>query len=193
MLDHAKDNIYGHVLIRDIDTGEVLVDQHNDIHLKNFCDSMAESLANFSSGFIEEMHFGNGGSVVNSTGSVVYSATNTQTPDASLCNPTYKKVVNDRSANFFDDQEKNNIKVSSVFTNAYTDIIVTCTLGFGEPGGQLAFDNATTTDGDYTFDELGLMTEGGKRLLTHVVFHPVQKSINRSIEIIYTVRISVSN
>lgn len=192
LVDSTKFKIEGHVVVRYSDTGEILVDQHNDIHLKNFCDSMAESLANFNTGFIEELHFGNGGSVVTSTGSVLYSAPNVTTPDASLHNPTYFKVVNDRSANFNDDQEKNNIRIESVFTNPYTDIITTCTLGFGEPAGQLAFDNATSTEGEFTFDEMGLMTAGGKRLLTHVVFHPVQKALNRSIEIIYTVRITVA-
>jgi hypothetical protein len=70
-------------------------------------------------------------------------------------------------------------------------------LDYGEPADQDAFDNATTTDGIYTFDELGLMANYGtnsdgdviKRLLTHVIFHPVQKSLNRQIQIDYTVRI----
>lgn len=192
MLDSVVIKAEGFVKARYTDTNEVLVDTHNDIHLKNFCDSMAESLANFNTGFIEELHFGNGGSIVNSTGSVLYNAPNITTPDAKLHNPTYFKVVNDRSSNFNDDQEKNNIKIESVFTNPYTDIVTTCTLSFGEPAGQLAFDNATTTDGEYTFDEMGLMTAGGKRLLTHVVFHPVQKALNRSIEIIYTIRLTMA-
>ena len=54
-----------------------------------------------------------------------------------------------------------------------------------------------TTDfnGDYVFDELGLKswegTENGatNKLLTHVIFHPVQKSLNRLIQVDYTLRI----
>ena len=43
------------------------------------------------------------------------------------------------------------------------------------------------------FDELGLKVWNGAvdnlRLITHVIFHPVQKSLNRQIQIDYTVRI----
>jgi hypothetical protein len=80
----------------------------------------------------------------------------------------------------------------------YTDILVTCLLDYGEPSDQSAFDNVQDLNGDYVFDELGLrakstdgtsgLTTTGK-LLTHVVFHPVQKSLNRLIQIDYTVRI----
>ena len=67
-------------------------------------------------------------------------------------------------------------------------------LDYGEPTGQQAFDNSTNLDGQFVFDELGLRafsTEGANkgRLLTHVIFHPVQKSLNRLIQIDYTVRI----
>ena len=48
---------------------------------------------------------------------------------------------------------------------------------------------------DKLFDELGLKswegTENGatNKLITHVIFHPVQKSLNRLIQIDYTLRI----
>jgi len=44
------------------------------------------------------------------------------------------------------------------------------------------------------FDELGLQCKVGPNagdllLITHVIFHPVQKSLNRQIQIDYTLRI----
>jgi hypothetical protein len=46
-------------------------------------------------------------------------------------------------------------------------------------------------DGDYIFDELALYTANDD-LLTHVIFHPVQKSANRKIQVIYTIRLRTS-
>ena len=68
-------------------------------------------------------------------------------------------------------------------------------LDYGEPAGQEAFDNTNDNDSDFVFDELGLIgydpsdSNGLGRLITHVIFHPVQKSLNRLIQIDYTVRI----
>ena len=45
---------------------------------------------------------------------------------------------------------------------------------------------------DFVFDELGLRSynpDGVGKLLTHVIFHPVQKSLNRLLQIDYTIRI----
>jgi hypothetical protein len=71
---------------------------------------------------------------------------------------------------------------------------VTCLLDYGEPAGQQAFDNSTNFNGEYVFDELGLQCKVGPNagdllLITHVIFHPVQKSLNRQIQIDYTLRI----
>ena len=76
----------------------------------------------------------------------------------------------------------------------YTDVLISCLLDFGEPSDQYAFDNSTDQNNSYVFDEIGLRGfsengEGEGKLLTHVIFHPVQKSLNRLIQIDYTVRI----
>ena len=57
---------------------------------------------------------------------------------------------------------------------------------------QDAFDTATDTENLYVFDELGLKSyspSGPGRLITHVIFHLVQKSLNRLVQIDYTVRV----
>jgi hypothetical protein len=116
---------------------------------------------------------------------------NTTGADADLYNETYAKVVDDNSAA---DTDPVNNKMTVLHTSGkvYTDILVSCLLDYGEPPGQQAFDNSTNFNGEFVFDELGLKAWTGteaNRLLTHVIFHPVQKSLNRQIQIDYTVRI----
>jgi len=171
----------GHIKIWDPESGEVLVDKRNAIHYENMSTALANSLANKSTGFIHEMAFGNGGTTVDPTGIITY-------------NQSYYKVIDDNSATN-KDTSRNKMEVRHTAGNKYTDIVVTCTLDYGEPTGQAAFDNTTNFNGDYVFDELGLKswegTENGttNKLLTHVIFHPVQKSLNRLIQIDYTIRI----
>lgn len=186
--------VEGHIKIFDPNTKEVFVDKRNAIHYENMSEALALSLANKGYGFIHEMHFGNGGTSVDPTGIITYLPPNTTGSTADLYNATYYKVVDDTSV-LNTDAARNKITVSHVSGLVYTDIIVTCLLDYGEPAGQEAFDNTTNLDGDFVFDELGLKSwpiteeEGQGKLLTHVIFHPVQKSLNRLIQIDYTVRI----
>jgi hypothetical protein len=133
------------------------------------------------------MVFGNGGTSVDSTGVITYLPPNTFNQSATLYNQTYEKIVDNTSVLNLDPQ-RNYIEVRHTPGLIYTDLFVSCLLDYGEPAGQQAFDNTTTLDGEYVFDELGLESESGK-LLTHVIFHPVQKSLNRLIQIDYTIRI----
>jgi hypothetical protein len=188
--------IEGFVKVHDPKTGEVLVDKKNAIHYENISIAMAETLSNRTSaqggGWIYEMAFGNGGSAVDPTGVITYLPPNTTGQNADLYNQTYAKVVDDNSAA---DTDPNYNKMTVLHTagNFYTDILVTCLLDYGEPAGQQAFDNSTNFNGEYVFDELGLKCWNGSatnlRLITHVIFHPVQKSLNRQIQIDYTLRI----
>jgi hypothetical protein len=184
-------HIEGHIKIHNPETGEVFINKRNAIHYENISIALAQSLANSGQGFIYEMAFGNGGTAVDPTGIITYLTANSTGSNASLYNQTYSKVVDDRSSNNTD-PTRNFIETRHVTGTNYTDVFITCLLDYGEPSGQQAFDNANDSNSSYIFDELGLKsysTTGQSLLLTHVIFHPVQKSLNRLIQIDYTVRI----
>ena len=183
--------VQGHIKIYDPESQKVYINKRNAIHYENMSIAMAESLANAGQGFIYEMSFGNGGTSVDPTGIITYLTPNSTGTNASLYNQTYTKVVDDRSVNNTD-PVRNKLETRHVSGTNYTDIVVSCLLDYGEPNGQDAFDTASATDSLYVFDELGLRSyspNGSGKLITHVIFHPVQKSLNRLIQIDYTVRV----
>lgn len=193
MIVNTKQSITGHVLIKDVDSGKVLVDKNNAINFENFSISLAQTIANRPDSWIQEMAFGNGGATVSGTGVVTYLPPNVLGQSAQLYNETYSKVVDDQNP-LNVNPKKNYISVAHSSGTTYSDVIVTCNLDLGEPAGQEAFDTATSMQSAYVFNELGLRaySEAGPtkgRLLTHVVFSPVQKSLNRQIEVVYTIRI----
>jgi len=190
--DH-KQFVTGHVLIRDAVTGEVLVDKFNAIHYENFSISLARSIANRPDSWIQEMVFGNGGASISETGIITYLPPNTVGTSAQLYNETYYKVVNDQSGLNLS-PNSNYIQFAHSTGSTYSDVIVTCFLDLGEPAGQEAFDTATDLQGNYVFNELGLKAYGSNGpdtglLISHVIFSPVQKSLNRQIQVVYTIRI----
>jgi hypothetical protein len=183
--------VQGHIKIFDPESDKVYIDKRNAIHYENMSIALAETLANSGESWIHEMSFGNGGTSVDPTGIISYLTPNSTGTNASLYNQTFTKIVDDRSVNNTD-PVRNKIETRHVSGTNYTDIVVSCLLDYGEPNGQDAFDTATETDSLFVFDELGLKSysaDGEGRLLTHVIFHPVQKSLNRLIQIDYTVRI----
>lgn len=190
--------VRGHVLINDITDPEnptVVLDKKNAIHSENMSLSIANALAGntdslgINIGAIAVMAFGNGGTVVLSTGRVSY-----KTPRVSsfggLYSKTYQKNIN---ANIVAgvDTEYNNIKVVHIPGQVYTDIICLCTLGLGEPSDQNV-SSSTSLDGKYVFDEIGLYTAGDAGIpLSHIIFNPVEKSANRILQIKYTIRVQL--
>jgi hypothetical protein len=190
-------HVQGHIKIFDPESGHVYVDKRNAIHYENISEAIAYNLANKGQNYIYEMHFGNGGTSVDPTGIINYLPPNVNTSNSNLYNPTFAKIVDNTSA-LNADPTRNKMEIRHVPGRVYTDIVISCLLDYGEPTGQSAFDNSTNLEDTYTFDELGLkarstdgtsgLTTTGK-LLTHVIFHPVQKSLNRLIQIDYTVRI----
>lgn len=188
--------IEGFLKIYDPNSLEVFVDKKNAINYENMSEALADTLSNRGYGEIYQMAFGNGGASVDETGVITYLPPNTTGQNAALYNETYAKIVDDTSV-FNLDPTRNKMTVNHTSGKLYSDILVQCLLDYGEPSGQAAFDNSTQLDGTFTFDELGLLSNYGTdsdgnvitRLLTHVIFHPVQKSLNRQIQIDYTVRI----
>ena len=204
--DCAGMYVRGHIKITDPESGEVLVDKSNAIHYENLSEAIAFSLSNKGQNFIYEMHFGNGGTTVDATGVINYLPPNTKAQNSDLYNPTFFKNVDDTNSvgikNF--DPNRNKIEIRHIPGTIYSDILVTCLLDYGEPNAQspgnligqtqAPFDNSQTMNEGFVFDELGLKGysssgDGLGKLLTHVIFHPVQKSSNRLIQVEYTIRI----
>lgn len=184
-------HIEGHIKIFDPETEEVFVDKRNAIHYENISVAMANCLSSQGLGSIYQMSFGNGGTSVDPTGLISYLTPNTVGINSGLYNETFQKVVDQNSTENFD-PSRNKMEIRHLSGATYTDIIVSCFLDYGEPVGQDAFDNSQDLSGQYVFDELGLRSynpNGNGRLLTHVIFHPVQKSLNRLLQIDYTIRI----
>jgi hypothetical protein len=181
----------GHIKIFDPQNGEVFIDKRNAIHYENMSVAMVQSLSNQGQGTIYQMVFGTGGTTVDPTGLITYLTPNTVGVNTGLYNQTYQKVV-DQNATENVDPFRNKMEIRHVSGATYSDILITCLLDYGEPVGQEAFDNSQDMNGNFVFDELGLRSynpNGEGKLLTHVVFHPVQKSLNRLLQIDYTIRV----
>jgi hypothetical protein len=184
--------IEGFIKIFDPNDGTVFVDKRNAINYENISIAMAQTLSNRNLGYIYEMAFGNGGSSVDATGVITYLPPNTTGQNADLYNQTYQKVV-DQNAIENQDPIRNKMQIRHISGATYSDILISCLLDYGEPLDQEAFDNSVDMNGSFVFDELGLKSLGPNtsdgKLLTHVIFHPVQKSLNRLLQIDYTIRV----
>jgi hypothetical protein len=181
----------GHIKIFDPETGEVFQDKRNAIHYENMSVAMVNSLSNQGQGWIYQMAFGSGGTTVDPTGLITYLTPNTVGVNTGLYNQTYAKVV-DQNATENVDPTRNKMEIRHISGATYSDIVISCLLDYGEPVGQQAFDNSVDMNSSYVFDELGLKSynpNGEGKLLTHVVFHPVQKSLNRLLQVDYTIRV----
>jgi hypothetical protein len=188
----------GHLRITDCDSQTVLVDKSNAIHFENISEALAYNLANKRNTYAYEMHFGRGGTSFDNTGVINYLPTNTNIQNADLYFPTFYKIIDDNDIEN-EDPLRNKMEVRHVPGTLYTDVLITCYLDYGEPSGQTAFDNTTQLESPFVFDEIGIKAfsptgPGRGKLLTHVIFHPIQKSLNRLIQIDYTIRIqSITN
>lgn len=203
MIESTHINIDGHVKIWDPKTQEIFVNKRNAINPETMPLIIATMLQGNNDSHIYEMHLGNAGLIIDETGNITYNdvTDNLATGiEAGLYNPTYFKVVDSSDTTNNYDPTNNNVVVTHTSGLNYTDLVVTCTLDENEPNSDsenILITSPAENNGDYIFNELGLKSKGstGKNtgyLLSHIVFDPVQKSANRVIQIIYTLRIRVN-
>jgi hypothetical protein len=192
MVDNLKiKSAIGIVKIIDLESNEILLDQQNAIHFGNITMAIARALAGDRTGIVRWMAFGNGGTSINENGTIDYRVPNVsqfRDQSASLYNETYAKDIqlNDNS-NFIE------VVLSSV---NYADIKMVVTLQFGEPTTQDIVDNATTDSEPFIFDEIGIkindgLTSDTSTQIAHIIFHPIQKALNRSIQVTYIIRVQM--
>ena len=171
------------------DNGKLIRKQQNQIHPENISFAVALSLANKDNGPIKSMVFGSGGQIVNGIGNVTYLQKNVTGSTATLYSQTYEKIVDNLNVDN-SDPLSNKMEVFHVDGNIFSDLVVTCSLELSEPNGQSFLDNIPNLENDFVFDEIGLKTYDNK-LISHVIFSPIQKSLNRRIVIKYTIRTQV--
>lgn len=198
--EHAGFGMTGHVLIRDKHNGEILLNKRNAIHYGNMARVTALALNNRAGAYVHYMAFGNGGSSVDTAGKILYKTPRVSASydsSATLYSRTYYKTISSQSPSSAN-------RIDIIQGPSYTDLKTVCLLSYGEPSDQDAFDTTEDNQGDYVFDELGLFSFPSDEspltgdaidtslMLTHVVFHPVKKALNREYEIFYTIRIQLS-
>lgn len=179
ILDDTPISMDGHVLITDMDSGEVLLDKHNAINFENMSKSIAYTMIGDSSYSINEMRYGNSGSIYDQSGYISYKSPNVNDSQGAL----YNEVYSDSDLVF---------EILKLESTNYADIIVKSVIPYVLPEGQNIEDNGGQNDNDstYIFDEIGLVNGNGE-YLTHIIFHPIEKSENRQLQVTYTLRVKV--
>jgi len=215
--EKIEPTIVGSLKITDKKTGEVLVKKRNAIHQGNMAYIMAQSLAGLATSVnvgggapvINWMAFGNGGSTSTTTlsyrspnVSTVYDEQPMSVSASQLYSKTYEQMVDTEV--FFPGQSLGNgeyIPASTSKIKFTLDIdhdAVSAQTGQTPPESDSSTDVAAVEA--FTFDEIGLVSgvtdngsldEDKSLLMTHVTFHPVLLSANRTISIEYTITIQL--
>ena len=191
MNEIVKTEIKGRMIIRDLETNEIVRDHTNAIHPQNMALLIARALSRDSNGYIYSLSFGNGGTFYNSSQQIVYRPPITIGSSANLYNQTYSVQVDDQSTGT--PITNSVLSASSLSPAISSTITVTAQLNANEPLLQAAADNLplNATTQMFMFDELGLKSSDGM-LLSHLIFSPFEKTSNRAFLITYTLTVLVS-
>lgn len=188
--ENSTVKVEGHVVITDVDSGEVLLDKYNAINFQNFAYAVAQAMSGGTTYAISKLAFGYGGTEIDVNGNMTYK-------DARVSGESVDGLYNASPATIGDDPAVSPLQKAATFTvnNAanqpYSDLECKVVLDYNEPDATgPTTDNASDFDDadSFVFDEIALMSSADT-YLTHLIFHPIQKSNNRKLEILYTLRI----
>jgi len=161
--DKPSVTVSGHVTAHD-DLGNLLLDDHNDIHPRNFARIFARALAGEQNSSVYRMAFGNGGTTTDALYTITYKTPNTgEDPDTTrwasrLYNEIYSKTISD---------------ISSMVNSSNpleSKVVITVTLENDEPRSQSQTDNLPPSQipsEPVVIDEIGLYTSGAPNLATN--------------------------
>ena len=213
--DLIQSQVIGTLKIYDKDSGEVLVQKKNAIHPGNMAYVLASAMAGKSTSVnsggdaphINWMQFGKGGSVSTTTLSYkspkvssTYDELAITASSSSLYTPTYEQeTVN---SVYFPGGMMNGVAVPKNTAKVQFKVDISHS-GYAAAVGGTIPANDSVVSKPYTFDEIGLLAgvrnagattlkKENTLMLTHVTFHPVLLSANRTIVIDYTVTIQIS-
>lgn len=168
-----KIGVRGDVTIED-DLGQVLLTKQNSVHPQNLSRIIARALAGELNSTIFKLALGNGGTYIDATGATSFRRPNDGvSPDLAgwqsrLYNETYNEVVDEGSSQLGQGVGAfpggDGLGVAGVrslkLPTGESQVVVTCVINSQEPTAQLASSLISSTNGVYTFDELGLFTAG---------------------------------
>ncbi len=178
--DNLPVMMHGHVKIVD-DLGNVLLDKDNAVHPQNMARVFSRALSNESNYFVKRIAFGNGGTTVDAALNVTFNPANdgqapdTRTWDSQLYNETYSEIVDDSDVAIGtgegadpsgDPPTVTHVSgpgVVSTELGILSQAVITSFLNPGEPTGQILSSTDPENqnlDGTFTFDEIGLFTDG---------------------------------
>ena len=179
-------NVIGRVQIYDHDTGDLLMDKRNAIHPQNMSRILSKALANEANSSIYRIAFGNGGTTIDPTGTIIFNPPNDGSDgswESRLYNETYSEVIDESSPFFGTDPgsaEPGSIRTgggaqpdgdpsgSGIFSQEVGDksnVVITAVINRNEPSGQLNTINDFGNSIDpnerrFIFDEIGLYSFG---------------------------------
>lgn len=185
-LSNITFQVIGHVRVTDADTNEIILDKKNAIHPQNMARIIARALANEADSYVHRIAFGNGGTVTDPTGQIIFNPTNDGRDgswDSRLYNETYSEIVDETNPDFGSDPgsaEAGNIRtgggsvpeddstgggVVSQEVGTKSNVVITVFLNKNEPTGQFSTINdfgveIDATESTFVFDELGLYSSG---------------------------------